>query len=196
MMNLIFCTSPLQALIAERIIDIYPNEEFYCIFESYPTLSKVNYYYKRLKDKCQGGIFIPRKHYSNPIQDYLYVLRILTIAYRLPRMQRVFMASLDSFIFRLLWSGVREAEFYTFDDGSINLSPKAFDTMNRIEDGKFLGVIKKLLRIPSITEFRALSLKHYTIYPHQNAMQRCEYIPLFANNRIKNLHSAGGGGQK
>lgn len=32
-MNLIYCTSPLQALIAERIIDLYPNEQFYCVFD-------------------------------------------------------------------------------------------------------------------------------------------------------------------
>lgn len=191
-MNLIYCTSPLQALIAERIIDLYPNEQFYCVFDGNPKQTKQWHYYERLKARCKGGTFISRSGFDGALGAYRFVLRILFMGYfRLPRIHRIFVASLDSYVFRLLWAGVRGAQLYTFDDGSVNLSSRSFFLMNDVDDGKFLGLIQKLFRIPNIKEFKERSLKHYTIYEYPNVMPRCEYISLYPDKNTPDKQNTG-----
>lgn len=56
-MNLIMCRTPLQTIIAERIIEMFPNESFevICYFES--RNKKQAYYSTRLKKKVS---YIPK----------------------------------------------------------------------------------------------------------------------------------------
>ena len=180
-MNLVYCTSPLHVLIAERIIDLYPSEQFYCIFDGDPSLSKQWHYYERLKARCQGGLFIHRKFHSNPLKAYLYMMKIVLTSYRLPRIKRIFTGSIASNIFRLLWPGIRTPELYTFDDGCMNLSPEAYERIHSTPEGGFIRLVRKLFTIPSVEEFKARSLKHYTIYQYSNVMPRCEYVSLQLN---------------
>ncbi|STO59398.1 glycosyl transferase family protein [Canicola haemoglobinophilus] len=48
-MNLIICCTPLQVLIAEKIIDLYPENKFYGILFDALDNKKFELYGKRLK---------------------------------------------------------------------------------------------------------------------------------------------------
>lgn len=184
-MNLIYCSSPLQVLIAEQILHVYAGEEFYCVYDGDPKAEKPQYYYQRLLSQCKGGCFVPRVYHSNPLRAYLDTCTKLLMAWRLPRIQRVFVASLESSIFRLLMSGMRSAEVYTYDDGAINLSPKAFEMMNDQDDGGFIRALRSLVFIPTVAELRAMSRKHYTIFTQPNVMPNATLIPLFDSRGLE-----------
>lgn len=184
-MNLIYCSSPLQVLIAEQILHVYAGEEFYCVYDGDPKAEKPQYYYQRLLSQCKGGCFVPRVYHSNPLRAYLDTCTKLLMAWRLPHIQRVFVASLESSIFRLLMSGMRSAEVYTYDDGAINLSPQAFDIMNDQEDGGFIRALRSLVFIPTVAELRAMSRKHYTIFTQPNVMPNATLIPLFDSRGLE-----------
>lgn len=184
-MNLIYCSSPLQVLIAEQILHVYAGEEFYCVYDGDPKAEKPQYYYQRLLSQCKGGCFVPRVYHSNPLRAYLDTCTKLLMAWRLPHIQRVFVASLESSIFRLLMSGMRSAEVYTYDDGAINLSPKAFEMMNDQDDGGFIRALRSLVFIPTVAELRAMSRKHYTIFTQPNVMPNATLIPLFDSRGLE-----------
>lgn len=183
-MNLIYCSSPLQVLIAEQILRLYEGEDFYCVYDGDPKAEKPQYYYQRLLSQCRGGCFVPRVYHSNPLRAYLDTCSKLMMAWRLPHIQRVFVASLESSIFRLLMSGMRSAEVYTYDDGAINLSPKAFEMMNDQDDGGFIHALRRVVSIPTVSELRAMSRRHYTIFTQPNVMPNTRLIPLFESPQL------------
>ncbi|KYL06621.1 CMP-N-acetylneuraminate-beta-galactosamide-alpha-2, 3-sialyltransferase, partial [Mannheimia haemolytica] len=47
-MNLIICCTPLQVLIAEKIIEMHPNERFYGVMLSTVKNAKFDFYQARL----------------------------------------------------------------------------------------------------------------------------------------------------
>lgn len=183
-MNLIFCTSPLQALIAERIMELYPSEDFYCIFDGDPSNEKQYHYFQKIKSRCKDGIFITRTYYSNPIRAYLDALKSLYRGLTLAPINKVFLGSIESSTFRLILAGLKTYDIYTFDDGTINLSPQAFASMSYIEDGTFIKLLRTLFSIPTPQEVRNNNLKHYTIYPYPNVMEHCELLTLLPPNNF------------
>lgn len=80
-------------------------------------------------------------------------------------------------------ASMQNAELYTYDDGSLNLSPEAFKMMNTFTDNKAIRLMKRFLDIPEIKDLEARSLRHYTIYHYPNVMPRCEYISLQAEGK-------------
>ncbi|MDY3090403.1 MAG: glycosyltransferase family 52 [Porphyromonas sp.] len=182
-MNLIFCTSPLQVLIAERILHEFEGEEFYCVYDGDPEAEKPQYYYQRLLSQCKGGRFIQRADYNRSRDVYLNTLALLWMALLLPKIRRMFVASPDNPNIRLLMSGMRSAEVYTYDDGAINLSPQAFSMISH-EEGKFVSLLRSFVFIPTVAELRAMSRRHYTIFTQPNVMPNTKLIPLFESSQL------------
>ncbi len=182
-MNLIICVTNLQILIAERIIDLYPNESFYGLLYITKGNSKNEYYAKRLKQKCskfeiiyvedlQGGFL--KSRYAN--------LRLLTKSYFLPKIKRIFIASLDLSDIHLYLHKLSTAEVITFDDGSLNLNPKAFqDLMKLGRGGRIIEFLSYFFSIPTWETLFNRKCKHYTIYKAENVMGNGIFIDLFSN---------------
>ncbi|MCT8574420.1 hypothetical protein KZ319_08270, partial [Glaesserella parasuis] len=57
-MNLIICTTPFQVLLAEKIVEMNPNEEYIFRFISNIKNNKTDYYFNRLKLKIRDSEFI------------------------------------------------------------------------------------------------------------------------------------------
>lgn len=55
-MNLIICCTPLQVLIAERIIEKFPEQKFYGVMLTTVENAKMAFYRERLRRKC-GSFF-------------------------------------------------------------------------------------------------------------------------------------------
>lgn len=182
-MNIILCSTPLQVLIAERIRALYPDESFYGVMNSYVFSDKHAHYYERLGQFCDKTLLILDQEGRSQLEIYRETLSRLILGYRLPRMKRIFIASLDLSTFHLLLSRQGSAEVITFDDGLINLSPNAYKQIAF----KKLGSMQRLLRVwgvPSPVDLIARQHLHYSIYDLPNVLpnaQRIEWLPKGEN---------------
>lgn len=179
-MNLLFCTTPLQALIAEQIMRQYPGEAFYCVFRGSKAQPKQLHYYERLRLKCLDGCFIEPIPADSGPKDFIGIASRLWLGYKLRHCRRVFVASPEVLDFWLLMPGLSKAEVYTYDDGLANLSEAAWATYHRNSyPNYFLIALARLLGIPDTQMIIARSQKHYTIFPYPNVFPNTELLELY-----------------
>lgn len=179
-MNLILCLSPLQVLIAERIAELYPEEQFYGIMYSYNTSEKSLYYYKRMQAFCsETYFFLGSLEGRSRSSIYGMILRLLMRGYCLPRAKRMFIASLDLLPTHLLLWAQGSAEVVTYDDGTINLNTKAFNQIMYKESGMLQKLLHRWLGVPTVRSLLSRQSLHYTIYPYPNVLPNAKRIELF-----------------
>lgn len=178
-MNLIICTSPLQVILAKRIIASKPSERFYGILFSYSVNDKTEHYYQRLRALCHGAEHFVMPEGGSRLSRYLLLPQMACKGKRLGFVQRVYISILHIAELQFILSAHPRAEVYTFDDGLINVTPTAWEGMIKDDDGIYLRLMRKLLGAPTVEELIQRSQKHYTIYRLPNVMPRTEYLPLF-----------------
>lgn len=181
-MNLIICFTPLQVLIAERIIDLHPNEKFYGVMYNHHPSEKQTYYYHRLARKCVQTQLVYGSGASNKLQAYREMLKLLIKSYKLPSVKTIFIASLDLIDIHFLIHRFSNATIKTFDDGTLNLSPIAFERMMDKQGGGLQRILNLVLKIPSVQDLRNRSVQHYSIYKQPNVMGETTYIELFSKS--------------
>lgn len=179
-MNLIICTSPLQVLIAERIIASKPSERFYGLMYSYLVNDKTEHYYQRLRSFCHDAehlIALPDR--SPRWLTWLVALQMIYKGKSLGAIEAVYIASLNITELQFILSAHPRAEVYTYDDGLINITPSAWESIVNDNDGGYNRLMRRLFGAPTVEELIQRSQKHYTIYRLPNVMPRTEYLPLF-----------------
>lgn len=182
-MNLIICGSPLHVMIAERIINLYPTEEFVGIMICTVDNEKYRFYSKRLEKKCQ--LFFEFKYKTSILSKcvglfkrFLFLM-YLRFFYK-KNISNVFLASIDIPFVQMILSYIKFSDLYTFDDGTANIFGKAY-----LDDSPSL--IKKslmhLLRVKyDMVSLKKLSKLHYTLYPaYKNIVAPVYGISLFDN---------------
>lgn len=187
-MNLIICVTNLQILIAERIIDLYPNEEFYGLLYINKNNTKNEYYAKRLKQKCSKFeiIYLEDLQGNNYISRHIKPLQLLLKSYFLPKIDKIFIASLDLTDIHLYLHTLSNSEVITFDDGSLNLNPKAFYHLMKLgKSGSLVQFLCKFFTIPSWIELFNRKTKHYSIYRYPNVMGKSTFINLFPYHNLE-----------
>lgn len=175
-MNLIICATPLHMLIAKRIIEQYPQEEFYLLTYLDRLNSKTLYYHKQLAKNCIGDKIIIKSSKIGYIYAYTNVLNLLSIGFQIPKCQKVFLVNTEVFDIHVMLIKQRHAEIITFDDGTRNIiSSPIIYTSNSSRLYQFLY----RYLIPDKNALNARRIKHYSIYKYLNNMGPSEYIPLF-----------------
>lgn len=170
--SLIICTSPLQMMIAERIIALHPNEDFECLIRQ-KSKGKHKYYGDRLISKCGSGTY-----WENPLWRHipLFLRMFYTIFWSLiyvfkhRKVNKVYVSSWEAIFMRLLISGLpARTEIHSFDDGLMNLLPKTYESYKSDEAMGVLGKLFKLTKILQNSEIQARLKNHYTIYSLPNS---------------------------
>lgn len=186
--SLIMCVTPLQMLIAEKIIELNSDESFDLLVLALIDNEKYKHYYHRLKQKCINSLYIVRKTRLRGFTDYIKELKDngLSIQY-----QNVYLASIDSRHFQYIVSKNKSANLYTFDDGTANIIPS---------DAYYLNSKPKLLKRIVwrffglkyyMKDLKNLSILHYTIYKDiPNIIENKEYLPLFPDNNNNNNNNS------
>ena len=191
-MNLIVCASPLQVLIAEKIIDEHPNEMFYGIMMISNTNSKYNYYYERLKKKCKKGgrrVYISemakKKSKVGYYIYYIYIIfitRIILFFYK-KKIKNVFTSSLciEILFMQIILSKIPSTtKLYTFDDGIANAYGYIASGIEPINHPLLKKLIGNNLTINKVLE---KITAHYTIYPDKkNIIENIIPISLLPSN--------------
>ncbi|STO55296.1 glycosyl transferase family protein [Canicola haemoglobinophilus] len=177
-MNLIICCTPLQVLIAEKIIDLYPENKFYGILFDALDNKKFELYGKRLKNKCHNFLIIGLN--NTRLKKIKTIFSILK--YKNQEFNKVFLASIDKPLIHILLSNIKFKELYTFDDGTANITKTSFyykEPENNIP--RKLQFIQTILGNKlDINKIKNISKLHYSIYPKkENIIDNIEYISLF-----------------
>ncbi|MDO5054450.1 MAG: glycosyltransferase family 52 [Pasteurella oralis] len=160
-MNLIICCTPLQVLIAEKIIAQFPETEFYGVMLATVSNKKFDFYRQRLAQKC-GPFFTMIQHNDrfNLLKEIVY----LKSKFCGKKFDQVFVANINDLQIRFLLSAIKFNQLNTFDDGTINIVK---NSMFYQDDPPTLK--RKCINVLfgnkyGIQQLRALSQRHYTIY--------------------------------
>lgn len=184
-MNIIICTSPLQILIAEKIIELHPNEKFCAIILNHLKNEKAEYYFNRLKNKNIPCVLSRSFRYEI---GTLYQLKVLFKAVfdifrttKTLQFKKVFVASIDSSIAQGIISLLKIPEIYTFDDGTANIVKNSMYHRNvghlATKKGRIIAKILNLYH--NMNTLKMNSKKHYTIYKNMdNIIDKTVFVNL------------------
>lgn len=176
-MNLIICNTPLQVLIAERIVALHPHQDFFGLMIAPIYNEKYRYYFERLSKFCKKKYLIINNNYSK-VSIYYQIIR-LKFLFKKESFNNIFFANINDSIIQSIASRFYWANIYTFDDGTINIFGNKFGT------SKNESSLKKMIRIifgivEDIDSLKVRSSQHYTIYPEfDNIIKNTVPITLF-----------------
>ncbi|OFV45934.1 MULTISPECIES: glycosyltransferase family 52 [Oligella] len=183
--SLFVCTTPLQSLIAEKIISHEGLDKSDCILIYIAlTDNNKNYYYF---SKLSNGMYLG---------DYIKTNRSLATVTHLRKILKnkkfnVYIGSIDDTLVHYVLSFVDCQELVTFDDGTANIFINS-TFFTGVERGIFRGFILKVVNYIlgnrfTLEKVKSKLKKHYTIYPEfQNVVDRTETLQLLdfkKNNR-------------
>ncbi|MEG9482364.1 glycosyltransferase family 52 [Mannheimia sp. HC-2023] len=181
-MNLIICCTPLQVLIAEKIIEMHPNEAFFGVMLSTVKNAKFDFYQARLRKKCQQ--FFAMQPHSERIQLLKEIL-YLKSTFGGKQFNRVFLANINELEIQFLLSAIKFNELNTFDDGAANVVPSSI-----FYKEENIGLNRKLINMflgnkYSLEKLKNLSKTHYTIYQgFPNIIKNTVYVDLINKNEL------------
>ncbi|QIM66105.1 CMP-N-acetylneuraminate-beta-galactosamide-alpha-2, 3-sialyltransferase [Mannheimia granulomatis] len=184
-MNLIICCTPLQVLIAEKIIEMHPNDEFFGVMLSTVKNTKFDFYQSRLEKKCSQ--FFAMQQHSERLQ-LLKEIVYLKWTFIGKNFDKVFVANINELEIQFILSTIRFNQLNTFDDGTANI---VLQSLFYKEDN--VGLNRKLINTLlgnkySLDKLKALSVAHYTIYrDFPNIISNTIYVDLIEARDIKNV---------
>lgn len=177
-MNLFVCYTPLQLVIASRIIahrNLLPDDvELFYISKIDNDVTKNTL--QDMREICGKVTFIHMK-----LKYPLYFPAIFRHFFK-RRYDAVFVASIDNILIHFILSRVSFNHLFTFDDGSANIIPGSI-----YYQSQKVGVIGKVCRTVLMIQFDMESIKkssqcHYTIYgSHKNIIPRTMSINMFSS---------------
>ncbi|MDO4431495.1 MAG: glycosyltransferase family 52 [Lonepinella koalarum] len=181
-MNLIICYTPLQVLIAEKIIERHKGEDFYAVMVDSIGNKKFEYYSLRLSLKAKKFLKIKESFKSlNRLKDII----CLKMKFYQLSFDKVFVASINDLYIQNIISYISFQELFTFDDGTSNI----------VNSGEFYesdkaGVKRKIINFLTQNKYTVRKLKniskaHYTIFPgFSNLIENCIEVNLIAKKEV------------
>lgn len=186
--SLIMCTTPLQMLIANRIIQENSDEIFDLILIVNGEINnKFKYYFNGLSEICAKVLCIELNYISglNKINK-LFEFKKEYIGWGDFNYSSYYLASIDNTFFHWILSKKKESSsIFTFDDGVANIFYKSSFFVKksitwRLIVWKFIGVYF------NINKVKEQSKLHYTIYPNKkNIIENKKNISLFIGDFIR-----------
>lgn len=184
--NLIICLTPLQMLIASRIVEKEPAVyDFLCL--SYDENEKYDYYYEKLGQHCDKSYkFIVRSNSKiGRLFDFLKFKFFLKNIVKTPY-ENVYLASIDNPFLHMLLSALHKVRIRTFDDGSANIYKDSIYYKYAKKNFIQYSILGALGNFYSVSKIVSESEKHFTIYRGQdNITKNLVYLSLF--NVLENI---------
>ncbi len=143
-MNIIFCTSPFQVLIAKEVVQTV-SEDFIGIYLKMSNDARQTFYAERMAEFCKEVIVLEGKTVLNDIQEALKDKSI----------RNLYLASLDNTVALSIFNPIT-MNLYTFDDGSTSIVPLNLYTQNLDIDIPYTNF--------TLREVMSLSSRHYTVF--------------------------------
>lgn len=183
--SLIICCTPLQMLIAEKIIELNPNKKFDLIVTVPNDNDKFRYYYNKLKKKCFDCLYYIDKVGLKSFFKFIIDVKknSLNKNYR-----EIYLASIESRYFQYVISKNIHSDIFTFDDGTANIITSSRYHVND-KPHYFKRAFWRVIGINIYMEdIKAMSLLHYTIYENiPNIIDNTRFINLYKKGKDNNI---------
>jgi beta-galactosamide-alpha-2,3-sialyltransferase len=181
--NLIICYTPLQTIIAKRIIEEEKLKNIFIIYFYQINNKKNKHYFNELSKVSKKSFYIKK---FNILPYITFILTILTIYLKILFLKNhsVYTGNPKTIYSRFIISILKPKNIYSFDDGIGNISNEGyFYVQNNFTS------LEKLIRFFGMDfsyKFLYEKIKnHYTIYSTANALPRPIKINLFPINEKK-----------
>lgn len=161
MNNLIICHTPLQCLLAQRIIQLYPQHTFEMVAFSFTDTPKIRHYFTQTATLCHKSQII----WLNNQSPLHYLHQLHSLSKKNNRYDFVFVASIDASAVHAILSNIQYKHLMTFDDGTANIIEGSV-----LRTPKHYNLQQKIMRFVcgihlNMEEIRTRSEGHYTLYP-------------------------------
>lgn len=182
--DLFICLTPLQVVIAKKIIESKSSSKLKPDFVLFPLADteRFRYYFQSMSLLCDDSIYwIDVKKFP------LYVLDIAR-KFLTKKYGCVYLSSVDSVHIQYILSFIKFDKINTFDDGTVNI---AIDGIYHNDEPRWPEVLKRLIRRASFNKFssekiKSLSSTHYTLYPGmKNIIDNTVAIDLFSGKMVQ-----------
>ncbi|ELA08391.1 CMP-N-acetylneuraminate-beta-galactosamide-alpha-2, 3-sialyltransferase [Moraxella macacae 0408225] len=173
--NLIICMTPLQVLIARKIIERH-SQDFIGIYLAETDNAKHRFYSQKLAQQCLRHAYISLntdKSATKWQKSLAKLQQFTTVKQQLMRLNiwqqpisTVFLANMDLIIPQYILAKVNYKTLNTFDDGTMNIFPTSRYFLPKKQPfAKWL--FKKMLGIQAddLNKILAKTQQHYTIFP-------------------------------
>lgn len=183
---LIICGSPLQVMIAERVIAMHPETRFDGMLVSASLRGrsdKYDYYLSRLKACCRKTYYIHREEGIGRARMYLETFRHIMLGSRLPRYDTIFLGPATPDIEPILYRQ-QGAEIITMDEGAANLVKASYQVLMSRHQGGLTHFLKSRFGMMLQSEFRTKASQHITIYKSGNINVNSSYVSVLEGNMI------------
>lgn len=179
-MQFFICYTPLQILVAKKIIHSEKIQN-YCFVFFYDNESEKNiYYYKLLENEAFFSKKILRT--KTTLSDFTNIYKLSQKIKDTCKTEEVniYSGNIKSVHTRFLMFLLKYTNLYTFDDGCGNISNTGYYADN---NEKIIYKLFFQLFDPSLV-YKSLRKKikvHYTIFKEKNIYPNCKYMPLYEN---------------
>ena len=172
-MNIIFCTSPFQVLVAREIAKA-TGEKFFGIYLKMSNDNRQKIYAEKMKEFCEDTLFIDNKEWPNELREKLENIKI----------DKFYLASLDNPVAHMIFNP-NFMKLFTFDDGSTSI----------IEPNMYTRYTDRVVGPNEITLEKVINLSqgHYTIFDTNTVFSTEKLIKIPFDTKPKNLARATNG---
>lgn len=179
--SLIMCLTPLQMIIAEKIIGLKPEEKFDLVVIAPFDSDKYKYYYDRLKSICINSIYYTEEVGIKGFFSYINKLRVNRLD---KKYQNLYLANIQSRHLQYILSKSPSSNIYTFDDGIGNIIQSGLFYLDN-KPKLFKRAFWRVLGIKYyMKDIKNLSLLHYTIYKDvPNVIKKTQLIKLYSEHK-------------
>lgn len=182
---LLICATPLQVLIAEKIISLNSEKDFYLVFtdHNYENKAKFTHYYNRLKSQCLKSIYWT----DDPgLKNFLEFKSYFRYSGMDLEYSEIYLANIERRHFQYLFSRNINASLFTFDDGIGNINRNSYFYSNK-KPSFIKRIIWNSLGVKHFTpDLRKNSKLHFTIYKDlPNIIHQTYYLSLYNSDLLQ-----------
>ena len=172
-MNLIFCTSPFQVLVAREVAR-HTKLEFYGMYLMMSNDSRQLIYAEKMKEFCKEVCVLQEEALRESLQQFLSD-KVITSLY---------LASLDNPVAYSFFNP-NQMQLFTFDDGSTSIIVPNMFTQN-------LNRVVSPLEL-TLGQMMSLSQKHFTVFNQTKLFEEKRQVRLSLNTKPEGFKRANNG---
>ena len=181
--NLFICVTPLQIVIAKRIIEEKQLQHVGFIILFYNDNPKYRFYINNLKTENYFTIeylVSSQKKFDRLIE--IFKLKLFLNQANLST-QNIYLASIDNSLVHTILSKINFQDLFTFDDGLANLNYQGQYYIS--QENHLQKFLKFIIHINwSMQKIKQVSQCHYTLYSNQkNIISKTKFIQLSSQHK-------------
>ena len=160
-MKLVLLATPLQAIIAQSVLEAEPGDAYDLVYSARSDLPSHRHYYERLARSARQAAYVADVEAPSALLRHVKRRITLRTPYFRTHYDTICLASIDGLLFRSLVGRNPQARVVTFDDGAANVFSGSRFHAPAARADRFL---ERVFGIPTTPRLRERIDTHYSLY--------------------------------